>query len=106
MQCKDDSYLCMNQPTHPSSFNTFFKKIRKLFKAKRLLTSNNNDMVDLVYLTVWSVACRSDHLMKIIPVNYLPIRNAPNTNFCIQRTADEVSIINRIKLNASHCPNQ
>ena len=41
--------------------------------------------------------------MQISPINNLSIRNAPYANLSIQRSANEVSIINRIKLDASYC---
>lgn len=60
----------------------------------------------MVYLTIRCIAGSCDHLMKIIPVNNLMIWNAPYANFCIQRATDEVIVIHRIKLDASHCVNR
>lgn len=54
-------------------------------------------------LTIWSIAGSSDHLMQIIPINNLTIGYAPNANLSIKGSANEVSIINRIKLDASYC---
>jgi hypothetical protein len=43
--------------------------------------------------------------MKIIPVNNFMLRNTPNANLRIQGTTDEVSIINRVKMDAGYCVN-
>uniref|UniRef100_A0A0A9GPM1 Uncharacterized protein n=1 Tax=Arundo donax TaxID=35708 RepID=A0A0A9GPM1_ARUDO len=53
-------------------------------------------------LPVGCIASSSDHLMQIIPINNFTVLNAPNANLFIQRTTDEVSIVNRVELNACH----
>ena len=41
--------------------------------------------------------------MQIIPIDHLMIRNAPYPDLGIKWSTNEVSIINRIKLDASYC---
>lgn len=54
-------------------------------------------------LTIRGIASSSNHLMQLIPINHLTIRNAPYANLSIKGPTNEVSIINRIKLDASYC---
>ena len=54
-------------------------------------------------LSVRGVGGRSDHLVEVRPVDDLPVRDAPQPHLGVQRPADEVPVVHRVELDASHC---
>lgn len=56
-----------------------------------------------MYLPVWGVARRGDHVVEVAPVDDLPVRHAPHAHLAVQRAADEVAIVHRVELHAGNC---
>jgi hypothetical protein len=53
-------------------------------------------------LSIRGITGSCDHFMQINPVNNFAFLYTPNSNLFIQGTTNEVFIINRIELDASH----
>jgi hypothetical protein len=53
-------------------------------------------------LSIRGIASSSDHFMQIMPINNFTFWNAPDANLFIQGTTNEVSIVDRIELDARH----
>lgn len=54
-------------------------------------------------LTIRSVATGSDDFARICPVSNLTVDYVPYSNFGIERTTEEIIVIDWIELHASYC---
>lgn len=92
---------CGSQRVHPSQRvkNKVFEWTWK--KASKPLLKNCRTRSKL-NLSIRGITGSCDHFMQINPVNNFAFLYTPNSNLFIQGTTNEVFIINRIELDASH----